>query len=323
MTHHNNSESYTTDFNRTYKTTEPSYYERIPAILDHVTFISSEIDSQGLLRWYRKRLSPTTKEVYRAIKNRAGKQNKCWKTLEHIAEQVGCSKKSVIKAKKELSESFEQLQGTSLINVDIKRVKTFDDQGTALNTRETHTISIEHIWGYNDEYMKTHGHEYTPMSQEITEREALIAIEKMRQPTMDDYAHNPEAECKKEPSRGSRVQKETPLPGGQSAKVHSKQTTLTDPSALEADYTADAASASHINENLFEAFDDEGSAAKHLRQMGCDKSFTHWIIENFSLGDVLQAILYLSDCQKKKRIPNPQAYLRKILNGGWYRKTRC
>ncbi len=317
-------ESFVTEFTREYKIAEPSYYDRIPAILDYLTYITSETDKHGVTRWFRRRLSPTTKEVYRAIKKSSGKDNKCWKTLEHLAEQVGCCRSSVIKAKWELSQSFEQLQGNSLINIEIKRFKSFDASGqNAINTREIHTISIEYIWGYNEDFMRNGCPDSYPLTSEtLKNNEAELAIEKMRQPTIEDLVHKSGAESTNVLRPPGRVHKRTPLPNGQSPLMDSKQTTKPDYIIKEQDYTADAASVLHIN-NLLSAFDQTESAETYFLDMGCTTSFVRWMISNYSLGDLLAAVLYVFDCDKKKKISNIQAYLRQTLQKRWHLKAKC
>jgi hypothetical protein len=176
---------------------EPSNYERVPDILDYLTYIHQEIDEEtGMSSYARRRLSPIEKELYRVIK-RSARNTICWKNRDGLAFEVNCSAGAITNAKRILEMPFEQLRGRSLIDVEERRIATYKE-GKQINTRPNHCIYVNPIWEFNKKFMQEFDMvQYLEKYQcgEISNLEAEVIIEKMRQSIEEDSnVHNSGAE---------------------------------------------------------------------------------------------------------------------------------
>ena len=103
---------------------EPRHYDRVPSIIDHLTYIHEEINEETNERIYsRRRLTPIEKELYRVLRYRAG-SGVCFRDTDDLAAHVGCGKNTITEAKKSLSMPMEQLEGEALINIEIRYTRT-------------------------------------------------------------------------------------------------------------------------------------------------------------------------------------------------------
>lgn len=130
---------------------EPNNYSRIPNILGHLTydFIDAKTGKKSV-----KKLSVYARELYRVIKQTAGDNNLCWKTVRHLAEEAGMSVHAVCEARKELEQCFHQLEGKSLIATTKHQKTSVDEKGKSKNKTIYHRTKIVSIWGYNNAFFK-------------------------------------------------------------------------------------------------------------------------------------------------------------------------
>ena len=164
-----------------FKNSEPENYERVPDILDYLTYIAEKIDKKTEKKIYeRKRLLPADKELYRIIK-RAAVKGGCWKTCKTLAWEMNCSVGLIVKSKKNLSQAFEQLDGKPLIYIEERMIYTKDTEGKNINKRPNHFISLlPTIWNYNNAFMGIYreiDYKKEYKTGVLTEREAMLAIE--------------------------------------------------------------------------------------------------------------------------------------------------
>jgi hypothetical protein len=195
---------------------EPKHYERIPDILDHLTYIDERLDiDTGKIVYARKRLSPIEKELYRVIKKFAGKTT-CWAKTETLAELVNCSVGAVVKAKRVLMSAFEQLDAKPLIYVEHRMIPTEKDN-KKINKKANHVITITHIWNYNNAHM-VQGNEFWKKYYklgDLTDKEAELALESLRQPSIvhNSGAHSPDERACEAHSPDERAYRGARSPG--------------------------------------------------------------------------------------------------------------
>lgn len=162
---------------------EPKRFDMVPEIIDHLTYIEVEEDKEtGELRYYRKRLSPIDKELYRVLRQRAG-SGLCWRGQQSLADQVGCSHTTIVQSKRVLAGSFEQLGGRSLISID-ERLCPVKREDRVISKCTRHFITVENIWFYNNSYMealKGREFEYPKRKELLKPEEGELAIERMAQ----------------------------------------------------------------------------------------------------------------------------------------------
>jgi hypothetical protein len=128
---------------------EPNYYSRIPHILSDLAYDKINPKTGQVVK---KRLSVFAKELYRVLKSTAGDYGKCWKNTKHLAEECNMSPGMVSKAKAELTQKFDLLDGKSLITITKKKKSLLNDQ--RLVSQSTYDeITIIGIWNYNNANM--------------------------------------------------------------------------------------------------------------------------------------------------------------------------
>lgn len=198
MSYRNSNQIYTQNF-------EPTFYERVPEIIDYVTYIEKVVDKKtGEERWIRKRLDVYAKELYRILKSIAGTNGCSWMGALELAKRCNMSEGKISDAKKQLAQSFEQLDGNSLIHIEEKRVPTMKEN-KMINKKPQHIITINNNWRANHDFMKTfredkdfreyYWNKY--ITGVITEEEAINAMENMR----SKIVHNLEAGSSNESGR--------------------------------------------------------------------------------------------------------------------------
>lgn len=287
------------------------YFDKIPAFIDYLTYIDCEIDKKtGEETWYRKRLTPHQKELYRVIKQKAGKENKAWATGQTYADQIGCSNKTVVKGKIALMQAFEQLDGLSLILIDERRTRTKSADGSKyINSKVMHYISTVNITPYNNAFSKIKPDRFLPMRQKITKEEAEQAIERMRQGSLSDnkaeIVHNygrsvvgisaSEAECScAKSSQGQENRRSVVVPPKHTPLPTYSNVYITDSSSKAAPFV-------FLHKNLSECFQDEYSAEEWLLDIGVDRKFVKSFDIPNNLGSLYQAAEYCREMQKRKQ----------------------
>lgn len=130
---------------------EPTYYSRIPNIIDILTYdsIDPETGEKTI-----KRLSVYAKELYRVIKNTCGETGACWRNRDQLADICNMSAGMVTAAKKELQQSFHQLNGNPLIKIT-KHQKNIQKDDKLISKTFYDKCMIVDIWKYNHAFFKT------------------------------------------------------------------------------------------------------------------------------------------------------------------------
>lgn len=132
---------------------EPKYFTQIPNIIDHLTY---SVKIKG--KFAHKRLSVYAKELYRILRMIASDQGKSWNCTKSLAKKVGCSVGMIVKAKAELMQKFDQLDGNPLIlekKIKVNKKNTQDKNFASILC--THTIV--NIWPWNNAFMATLKHQ--------------------------------------------------------------------------------------------------------------------------------------------------------------------
>lgn len=321
-------EKFTDAYTARFQIQNPTYFDMIPAIIDHLTYVDSEVDEKtGKTTWYRKRLTPTDKELYRVLVQSAGNQNTCWKNGDVLAAQVGCGKNTITNSKIALNQSFEQLDGISLIDIYKTRTGTKDKEtGKIINTKPKDIITVNYIWDYNNAWPEIREKEFQPMKQEISVQEAEIAIEKMRNPAMRETVDNYVADPQSGTCGGGHIPNQGQAPRGHIPNQGRKQITLiTDPNVHETKSSVEAASLAFPSLDLLGSFSSECRAVKWLTQLGISKA----MIKKLRIADELNVLMRTAEYliqkwkssyedPKKPIITNLSGYYMKIYESGWY-----
>lgn len=286
-------------------TPEPRHYERIPAILDYLTYIEQELDEEtGELNWYRKRLTPTQKDIYRIVKQKCqGGQSVCFATQKHIADQAECSNNAVVEASRVFSLAFEQLDGSPLVLCEKKYVLTKrskeDGQDVKVNKRPVNISSLVDVWRWNNAFMDTADRTKFPeRKQRITEKEAELSIEKMRQQSISSAVHNSGAELKNQHSPKAQLKNQRSAQGSRSGSVENstvfKQHVPIQHASKRQDTTAEPVSAVQIallRSDVGVAFTSESSAVAWLGQFGFQrKAITE--LMNYPLHELHAGVIH-------------------------------
>lgn len=309
-------------------TCEPSHYERKPQILNHLTYIEESVDKEGNRLFHRKRLKAAYKEVYLVIKEIAG-QKVCFKTEEYIANLAGCSQETVAQAKKVFQNAFEQLDGKALMTIEDRRVMTTAKDGRGgvknVNKRPVHVCGINWIWEYNKAFMKTKRDrkDYTvaPMKEQLSEKEAELAIERMSQKSVVELVHKDGAKPKKRSSPIAEPKKRSSSPGGRPEKSGRHKTPIQNPFVKEQDPTAKAIQLSLINQkNVEECFSSQHKANEFLQILGIKQEEITRLFSNYNLHEMLSSLLYMRKQLETKKIKTTvTGYFLSILNGSWWK----
>lgn len=295
---------------------EPRHYDRIPAILDYLTYVEEVTDKKsGEKKYYRKRLSLGAKELYRIIKQRSGKINKCWAEGEDLADHLGCDEDSITKYKKILCMPIEQLEGNTLINIETQY--KMDEKDGHKFARTKHIISVNHIWHYNNAFMDNFDTSIFPKKcEEISKNDYEVAIEKMRQPTLtQEIVHNSGGSPKPSEEQGGGLRKEKIAPQGGNPKRSDVNKLQSSSYSVSSHYTADAArvTSSMMKDCLF----SENPMARWLYDY-FDQHYCTQILKEYSSEAIELARRYFEERRSKKRLDNPAGYIRRIFENKWY-----
>lgn len=296
-------------------------FEKIPDILDHLTFIVKNKKGQ----YERKRLSVYAKEVYRIIKKSAG-NSVCWRTTEALAYEANCSTYSVCQAKKELSQSFEQLDGNSLIIIEEKIRKRFDEKGKCNGTTIKHIIGIENIWKWNNAFCSNFKNMEKKKLGVMEEKEAERAIEMMRQAFEQKSFHNYEANLPhKSANEADLPHKRPPQKADLPHKRNKHTSPLTYPHVEETNPTG-SAGADPVQvcllkeENVKQCLEAEYKLVDWLIRMGFNEKMVSNIC-HFGAENIYLNARYVLKMHLKKPKENLLGYFYNSLTNKWFLKA--
>lgn len=274
---------------------EPSFYSRIPHILSHLTYDFIDENGQKSV----KKLSIYARELYRVIKQTAGDRGKCWRDTEGLAELCGMSTGSVVNAKKELQQSFNELNGKSLITITKCQRSNFKND-KCVNKSPSHIISVINIWGFNNAYMST----------------------------LKYQKNEADSPCERAESAGSPH--ESALRGADSPhepnKNHNNKNHLylkQEPTASPSVFSVDSVSLKKQNPVFLD--EKKESAFGWLTKNGCPEQNAVSIIKKFSCQDIEEASKYTEiqlnkNKAKGKSTENKWAYFQNVLNNRYWEK---
>lgn len=290
---------------------EPMHYDRIPAILDHLTYLKEQVNKDtGETEYFRCRLTPAEKDFYRILKQRGGMQNKAWATIDDYAAMMGVERKAIIRYKKTLQMPFEQMEGNSLITIE-ESYRSAEKDGHQFK-KPIHTIIVNNDWRYNNAFMATWDKTYQAPKTKISKNEYERALEKMRQPGLSEIVHNLGSESQKgtdphnlDPKKGLRS------PGARSQngtvnRLHSSNT------SVYSNNTAGAASVENPKGNV------KGCSVEEWLGSLFDLKTCMRILSEYSETAVELTRRYLYKRMEKKPLKNPSGYVLKILQNQWY-----
>ena len=336
---------------------EPKWYERIASIIDYLTYISEETDKEGNTKYFRRRLSPLEKDLYRIIRQRSnGGDGKCSAGSQTLASQVGCGKNTISLAKKVLEMPFEQLGGNSLIEITEKQVKRIGEKGPF--EVKQHVISVSHIWSWNNAFSKMRPDSYPSTYEELTKDQAELAIERMNQRNIFEFVHKEGGHPSNRTSGGgSSYQRDVNKPLNNKTSCYKKEHPPTESDLSFRDSSVSFVSYSKQKENetidfekaldsalqtdkeksdlsknalarsvllsldLEEAFKSEYSAMHHLQSLGFTEKVTNKLMQK-GLDSLYLAAAYvkraIENPKKKKEIGAINGYFITVLEKKWY-----
>jgi|GEM_PF-3352906 len=213
------------EYTKAFHSTKRGGFTQVADIIDDLTYIEMRVGKDGIAEYHRNRLTPLEKDLYRVIFKTCGYKDTCWKTTLTLAEEVNCSTGTIVNSKRILNESFEQLDGHSLIEIEVKSQFTIAaDPETGkeriINKRDKHYIKCNHIYNYSKAYMKVKKHLPKLKLGKLSDQEAEVAIEKMRQGqeglTPHSFVHNWGARSIGENADGANLANERALRGADS-----------------------------------------------------------------------------------------------------------
>ena len=314
---------------------EPKCYEAIPGLIDYLTYIEETVHDDGTVTFKRKRLKAAYKDVYRVMKKLAG-EGVCIRDVEYIAQMAGIGKNSIADVKKVFLHPFEQLDGKSLIQMTEKQTMTQrpNENGEIvnINKKPVHVISVSSIWKYNNPFMKKvyalkAGDERRlppPLSVDISNAEAEIAIEKMMQDSISKAVHNSGAYPENGMSLRAYPENGMSSPGGISRKRDGHKHPSTIPLVKE-QYPPIAAGATPVQiaflnkKMLSDCFDSESSTVDWLEGFGFKKRKISEMLSRWSVFEISLAVIYIRDAIKKRSIKkSATGYLLQALEEGWW-----
>ncbi len=293
-----------------FQNSEPSYYTRVPNIIDHLTY---QVEENGVKKV--RRLSIYAKELYRIMRMIASDNGKDWHTTESLAEIMGCSVGSVYNAKIELLQKFDQLDGNPLIIENKKQiVRTINGKNikTVLCTR-----TIVCIWSWNNAFMATI--KYQNKFGKIPDSSHESGIQA---PDSCGESGRPPDSCGESGAQG-------PDSCGECNNNNNNK----NPLFIEQQPTAEAASVCFSNKTnsvsvseLKENLDHKAQALNWLLNFGFDLKTAIHLSETTHIDDLKNASIYFGKQLKKKKqtnekIPNPLGYLRKVIKEKYWQKN--
>jgi len=301
---------------------EPRHYDRVPSIIDHLTYIVEAADEQtGEIHYERRRLTPTEKELYRILRYRAG-SGACWRDTRDLADHVGCSPTTIVEAKKALASPFEQLGGDPLIYIQEKRVRTLEGEKT-INRKTVHLITIAGIWRYNNAFMDGLDQKdihFPKRKAAITAREAEIALEKMRQPSVVECVHNLGAHTKTDTSPKAHTKSGTSPLGGSYQNCYVNKDNEDKDHCLKTDPTAEAVARMCLTDiDVEDCFVSEAKTCDWLQCFGFNLKKVDELFNRYSRDQFKLATLYLRKIlDNGKPIKSLTGYFLLVLEKRWY-----
>lgn len=271
---------------------EPSYYSRIPHILDHLTY--DEINPKtGKIEI--KRLSVYAKELYRVFKSIAGDKGACWQNRNKLAELSNMSTGSITNAKKELCKNFHQLDKNPLITITKEKKKT------PTNGTEYHKIIILDIWRWNNAYMGTR------------------KFHKDEDPNNEDFE---EARSPNDGLKEARSPNDGPNLGTRSPHDTNKKTITKTHMFKEQQPAAAYVRPFEKKENVpkeEKVSSPEDKAYDWFLELGCTSKEAAFFVGTYSISDIEKGCQYTRDyiAKNKKKgqtIKNKIGYLRTVMD---------
>lgn len=327
---------------------EPRHYDRVPSIIDHLTYIDEQIDDETGERTYtRKRLTPNEKELYRILRYRAG-TGACWRNVHDLANHVGCAPNTITEAKKVLAMPFEQLEGNPLIHIQERMVMTTKD-GKNINKRPVHVITLGEIWRFNNAFMdhlyetekqrkvqlqinevnREFGREEVEIEEEyrfpkrktkLTKNEGELAIERLGQPGPVKLVHNLGPHRKNKTSREAHRKNDTSSPEGSSQNCDVNKDKRNRDHCLETNTKANALAKCFLDKsNVEECFASESKAYDSLQLFGIKAKKASQLVELHSPQELQLAMWYVKDQLNKNAVKSTiVGYFINALEKGWY-----
>lgn len=270
---------------------EPNNYSRIPNIISHLTYdyIDPETGEKSI-----QKLTPYARELYRVMKQTAGDDNRCWKTIRHLAEESGMSVGMVSNARKELEQSFHQLGGESLIKT-VQKQKASQNDGNILNKTTYNESMIVNIWGHNNAFFKM--------------RKEMKKIEEAR--SQCEHATEARSQCE-HATEEARSHSDTKQDNGIKIPLYKKQQPMAD---------AIFVAPSKSKKRLFPS-EEKQKAYEWLINGKCREETAYSIVTNYSIDDIRNASLYQEERIKsgKTKCDEPWAYFQNVLQKRYWEK---
>jgi hypothetical protein len=267
---------------------EPGYYSRIPHILSYLTY---DYKDPKTGKTSVKKLSLQAKELYRVLKQFAGEHSgqsgACWTRTEILAELTNMSMGSVSNAKKELQQSFHQIDGKPLIIIE-KRKRHIKN----VNATEYHKITVVTIWNYNNAF------NYAQLNKkQINYSEALSPHESAQEnpeQALSPHESAPQALSPHEDAGGPKaLLSERALSPHETNNKNKNQ--LYKEQQPVANATADVLK---INNRLF-VLEAQGRAYQWLINEGCEEKLAHSIAKKYTPEDIGYASKYQNQQRSK------------------------
>lgn len=274
---------------------EPKFFTRVPNIIDHLTYTVIEKGKKKT-----KRLSIYAKELYRIIRMIASDDGLCWNSMDNLALKMGCAKSTVSKAHQELLQSFDQLDGSSLIKIDKKKKKFTSENhrcGTVYFIR-----TIINIWPWNNAFMSTLKYHKKDTDQESS-RSPHEHVDISRSP------HEQLPLSSRSPhERNNNPSNKIPL-------FKEQQPTESDDS--------ESVCLSKMQKKRLSLSESQRKVFDYLVKDGLEEKAAMDISCKFTSEELNSALKYCAEQfkknkQKGKKVPNKWGYLRSCLNGRYW-----
>jgi len=301
---------------------EPSFYDRMPRILQHLTY---DYKNPKTGKKEKRRLSVYAIHFYNVVKSIAGDKGACWKNRNNLAQLANMSPAQITSVKKELQQKFHQLDGNPLIRID-KMKKHTSKEGRLQNTTIYDKIYIIDIWKWNNAYMATIK-SHKPETQE----------------EMDDFDEN-EGQGQNE-NRGKGATSSTKLCslGARSLDDPNKNTINENPLYIEQQSATEVAPVVSSKEKkslpseaqkicpkrqeFLEKPNQDQQAIAWLEKFGFDSKRAMTIAKRYPIAHIEKASIYYGNQMIKlknqgKYIENRLAYFQSTLDNKYWEKTK-
>jgi len=282
-----------------FENANPAYFTMIPNIIDYLTYNFTEDDGTVTTR----RLSVYAKELYRVLVRIAGDEGACWMGRDKLAEICNMSTGSVTNAKKELLQSFNELEGKPLISLQECK-KSLMKEGQIIGATMYHKIRICDIWKLNNKYFKV---------------KKLCTIGSQSQPMTPPPP--PKSSADSTPQR--------PASSDDTNKTHNNKTQL----FKEQQPVASATPVCSLDQSVDSVcsdsppVDQKAQAFNWMMRYGFDERAAMQIIDKHTIEDISLASQYVMDQMRKRKeknetIANPLGYFVKTIEGRWWRQKK-